>query len=46
MAENLTVYGFLEYYNVLQLAKPSSRNNQHKNKSNALNGDAPTGTHQ
>jgi hypothetical protein len=46
MEVNLKVYGFLVYYNVLHLVKPSSHNNLHKNKSNKLIGDAHTGTHQ
>jgi len=46
MAVILTVYSFLDYYNVLELVKPSSHNNMHKNKSSTLIGDDPTGTHE
>jgi hypothetical protein len=46
MAVNLTAYGFLNYYNVLQMVKPSNHNNLPKNTSDTLIGDDPTGTHQ
>jgi hypothetical protein len=46
MAVNLTAYGFLDNYNVLQTVKPLNHNNLPKNKSDILIGDDPTGTHQ